>query len=71
MHLLFPDLQPRLLARRCEYCGAELPIRQEISSCPSCGGVITTGVVRRSLASGEVFAMDDDEPAGDSRPAEE
>lgn len=62
VHLVFPSLQPRLMARKCEYCGAELPISEELKSCPSCGGTVATRVVRRSVAAGEVFAMDDEEP---------
>ena len=61
VYLLFPELQPRLQARTCQYCGAELPIATEVATCPQCGGAITTHVVRRSLAAGEVFAMDEEE----------
>ncbi len=65
VHLVFPSLQPRLTTLQCEYCGAELPISESVRSCPSCGGTITTRVVRRSMAAGEVFGMDDEE-GGDS-----
>ena len=63
VHLVFPELQLRLQERRCEYCGAELPISQEVANCPQCGGAVSTRVVRRSLAAGEVFAMDDEDTA--------
>jgi hypothetical protein len=59
--LIFPALQPRLMTRKCEYCGAELPISKEVTTCPSCGGTVTERVVRRSMAAGESFAMDDEE----------
>lgn len=62
-YLLFPALQPRLLLRRCEYCGAELPIVEQATRCPACGGAVKVEVVQRSLAAGEVFAMDDGEGA--------
>ena len=61
-HFVFPSLQPRLTTLRCEYCGAELPISESVRSCPSCGGTVATRVVRRSMAAGEVFGMDDEEP---------
>jgi hypothetical protein len=60
-YLVFPALQPRLQARHCEYCGAELPVSDDVASCPQCGGKVATRVVRRSLAAGEVFAMDEEE----------
>lgn len=66
-YLLFPALQPRLQVRRCEYCGAELPAVERATRCPSCGGTVRAEVVRTSVASGEVFAMDDEEPGSHRR----
>ena len=64
VYYVFPELQPRLALRRCEYCDAELPLSAELSSCPSCGGAIRTGVAQRSLSGGEqLFSMDADEPS--------
>lgn len=60
-YLLFPALQPRLLLRRCEYCGAELPVVDQVTRCPSCGGAVKVEVVQRSLVAGETFAMDEGE----------
>jgi hypothetical protein len=62
VYLVFPSLQPRLTVRRCQYCHAELPIAEDVTTCPSCGGTVTAAVVRRSMAAGEAFAMDDEEP---------
>jgi hypothetical protein len=59
VYLLFPALQPRLQIRRCEYCGAELPVVDQVTRCPACGGAVKVEVVQRSLAAGEVYAMDD------------
>ncbi len=60
LYYVFPELQPRLAVRRCEYCGAELPLADELSSCPSCGGAVQTGVVQRSFSGGEgLFSMDE------------
>ena len=60
-YLLFPALQPRLQIRRCEYCGAELPVVEQVTRCPACGGAVKVEVVQRSLAAGETFAMDEDD----------
>jgi len=57
-YLLFRDLQPRLVERRCEYCEAELPLNQELEKCPNCGGTIATRVASRSLGEGEHYSMD-------------
>lgn len=65
-YLLFPALQPRLQVRRCEYCGAELPVVDQVTRCPSCGGTVRAEVVQRSLAAGETFAMDE----GDGDPVQ-
>jgi len=56
----FPHLQPRLAVRRCEFCQAELPLDDELVSCPQCGGSVKIGVKRVSLGEGEVYSMDDD-----------
>lgn len=61
IHLVFPSLQPRLQRRVCEYCRAELPISEDVTTCPSCGGTVSTRVVRQSMAAGAVFGMDDTE----------
>lgn len=58
-YYLFPELQPRLLVRRCEYCNAELPLAGEVAECPNCGGTVKTQVESRSLAGGEVYSMDE------------
>jgi len=57
---VFPALQPRLMVRRCEYCGAELPLEGEVTSCPSCGGTIKLGVERVGLRDGDAYSMDDE-----------
>lgn len=58
-YLVFPELQPRLTVRFCEYCNAEYPISEETESCPNCGGTLDTRVAVRSLADGESFSMDE------------
>lgn len=66
-YLLFPALQPRLQVRRCEYCGAELPVVERTTRCPSCGGTVRAEVVQTSLAAGEVFGMDEGEGSQQTR----
>jgi len=56
---VFPSLQPRLAVRRCEYCGSELPLEGEVTSCPSCGGTIKLGVERVALRDGDAYSMDE------------
>ena len=56
---LFPDMQPRLTVRKCQYCDAELPIVQELSSCPNCGGNFKTQVERVSLSKDDAYSMDE------------
>ena len=56
---VFPSLQPRLAVRRCEYCGSELPLEGEVTSCPSCGGTIKLGVERVALRDGDGYSMDE------------
>jgi len=58
-YYLFSELQPRLLVRRCEFCQAELPLQQELTTCPGCGGTIKTQVESRSLAGGDHYRMDE------------
>jgi len=52
------DLLARLAVRRCQYCGAELPLDEDIASCPNCGGTIETRVEKLSLSGDEYFDMD-------------
>lgn len=57
---VFPDLQARLSVRRCPYCGAEVPLESQASSCPGCGGALQTGVERVGLTEEDGFyGMDD------------
>lgn len=57
---VFCDLLARLTVRRCEYCNTELPLAEELSNCPNCGGTIKTGVRRVSMSAGEdVYGMDE------------
>lgn len=55
----FDDMIPRLTIRRCEFCGAEIPLEREITSCPNCGGTIKTDVEKLSLSKGDFFSMDE------------
>ncbi len=55
---LFPELQARMAVRRCEHCSAELPIGQEIATCPNCGGTLKTSVERVTVP-GDTYRMDD------------
>ncbi len=57
---LFEDLQPRLVHKVCEYCGAELPVSEESGKCPSCGGTVKTQVARHALTGDDYFAMDEE-----------
>lgn len=56
---LFPDLQPRLALRRCEFCQAELPLGTGLSTCPQCGGLVTTQVARLAVSDAEYYGIDD------------
>jgi hypothetical protein len=56
---VFPDMEPRLAVRRCEYCGGELPLEGEVTSCPSCGGTLKLGVERVALRDGGAYRMDE------------
>jgi hypothetical protein len=56
---VFPSLQSRLAVRRCEYCGSELPLEGEVTSCPSCGGTVRLGVERVGPRDGDAYRMDE------------
>lgn len=56
---VFPSLQPRLAVRECEHCGGTLPLGEEVTTCPSCGGALTTAVKRVDLASDDAYSMDE------------
>ncbi|MBW2702809.1 MAG: hypothetical protein JRF33_18460 [Deltaproteobacteria bacterium] len=56
---VFPDMQPRLTIRKCEFCDAELPLDEQLSSCPNCGGSIKTRIERLSLSKDEAYSMDE------------
>lgn len=58
-HLIFPDLQPRLMTRLCEYCDTEIAVNAEAEKCPNCGGVLETRVAVRSAGEGTLFSMDE------------
>ncbi|MDF1562928.1 MAG: hypothetical protein P1V51_07780 [Deltaproteobacteria bacterium] len=55
---IFPAFQTEVLVRRCEFCGAELPLHEQLASCPKCGGTIATGV-ERFAAGGDSYSMDE------------
>lgn len=55
---VFPELQPRLLVLRCEYCGAELSITAAEDKCPRCGGTVERRVEARALPDGS-YRMDE------------
>ncbi len=55
----FPDLQPRLAVRRCQFCKAELPLSAELASCPACGGLIKTEVRRVAASGDDAYGMDE------------
>ena len=59
IYYVFPDIQPRLTIRRCQYCDAELPLDQQLDSCPNCGGSIETDVEQLSLSKKEFYSMDE------------
>ena len=63
VYYLFPELQPRLMVRRCAFCDAELPLAEQLAECPRCGGSVRTQVERRSLG-GDSYNMD--EPSSSS-----
>lgn len=58
-YYVFEDLQPRLTVRRCEFCSAEIPIDDTLTSCPNCGGTIKTDVQKVSLSKDDAYSMDE------------
>ncbi len=58
-YYLFADLQPRVMIRRCEFCRAQLPLSEELLSCPECGGTFDLKVERRSLSQDDAYSMDE------------
>jgi hypothetical protein len=58
-YYVFDDIIPRLTIRRCEFCGAEISLEEELASCPNCGGTIKTDVEKLSLSKGDFFSMDE------------
>ena len=59
IYYVFENLQPRLTVRRCEFCDSELPLDEELSSCPNCGGSIKTSVEKLSLTKDDYYSMDE------------
>ena len=57
IHYVFADLQPRLAVRKCEFCNAEIPLDNDLISCPQCGGSIKTGVQRMSVADEQFYDL--------------
>lgn len=55
----FPALLPRLAVRRCEFCQAELPLEEELASCPRCGGTIRTDMEQVAFSDDDAYSMDD------------
>jgi len=58
-YYVFKGLQPRLLVRRCQHCRTELPVEEQPTECPQCGGKIELDVETRSLSGGDEYCMDD------------
>ncbi len=58
-YYIFEAMLPRLAIKRCEFCGAELPLDEEITSCPNCGGTVRTEAESISLPRSGVFSMDE------------
>jgi hypothetical protein len=59
IYYVFPQMQPRLTIRRCEFCSSELPLDEELDSCPNCGGSIKTQVERLSVSKDDSYSMDE------------
>jgi hypothetical protein len=59
-YYVFPELQPRLMIRRCEYCSFELPLSKQLSECPRCGGSLVHRIQRQSSSKGAAYGMDED-----------
>lgn len=59
LYYVFGELQPRLVVRRCGYCKVEVPMDEEATTCPQCGGAVERGVERVALAeSADLYGMD-------------
>ena len=58
-YYVFPEILPRLTVRRCEFCDAELPLDEQVDSCPNCGGTIKTEVEKLSLSKDGHYSMDE------------
>lgn len=58
-YFVFAELQPRMVVKRCEFCKAELPLGQELTQCPHCGGTFKTDVETRSMAGEDAYGMDE------------
>lgn len=59
IYYVFPEIQPRLAIKRCEYCGSQIPLKEDLESCPECGGTIKTKVERLSLSKDDYYSMDE------------
>jgi hypothetical protein len=57
-YFTFPELQVRMVVRRCEYCKTEVSIAADATTCPTCGGTLKTQVERKAL-SGDAYSMDE------------
>lgn len=55
---VFRDLLPRLAVRRCRFCEAELPLAEDTTRCPSCGGEVRVGVERVAMGDDDLYRMD-------------
>jgi len=58
-YYVFPEMLPRLTVSRCEYCGSEISLKEDIQSCPDCGGSIKTAVEKLSLSKEGHYSMDE------------
>jgi hypothetical protein len=59
IYYVFPEMQPRLTIRRCEFCSSELPLDEDLDSCPNCGGSIKTQMERLSVSKDDAYNMDE------------
>jgi DNA-directed RNA polymerase subunit RPC12/RpoP len=60
MVFVFPELEPRLMMRRCPYCGHESSLSSAVSGerCPRCGADPRIGETRTDASSGD-YRMDE------------
>ena len=58
-YFIFPELQPRLMVKRCQFCKEELPLQQSLTQCPNCGGTFKTDLESRSLSGEDIYNMDE------------